>query len=263
MLHPVSKLRGLRLAATDGTLGKVDDVYFDDASWSVRYLVVDTGSWLSDRLVLISPASAGVPDWQGRILPVNLTREQIEKSPDISTDPPVSRQKEDELAMYYGWPIYWLPGGLSDDSSAMLPMAVPFDRDAPVSDAGEQPETPARGDPHLRSAREVMNYRIAAQDGGIGHVEDFLVDDQDWVVRYMVVDTTNWWPGGHVLVSPRWITEIDWTETMVAVNLLRETLRTSPPYDPASPVDRDYEERLFGHCEKPGYWQADDPNRSS
>lgn len=94
MLRLVTKLEGCAIGAIDGTIGHVKDLYFDDAAWVVRYLVVATGDWLSKRKVLISPFALGVPGWAQRILPASLTIEQVRNLPDIDTDKPISRQHE-------------------------------------------------------------------------------------------------------------------------------------------------------------------------
>jgi PRC-barrel domain len=178
MLRSMKDLNGFTIGATDGDIGQVETWYFDDASFTVRHLVVDTSRWLVGRKVLISPRVLRDIDWEAR----------------------------------------------------------------------------EGGDPHLRSSAIVIGYHIAATDGEIGHVEDFLVDEATWAIRYMVVDTRNWWSGTKVLVSPGWVARVDWDASKVEVNMTREQIKNSPEYDPSGPVQRDYEARLHDHYGRPGYW---------
>jgi sporulation protein YlmC with PRC-barrel domain len=235
MLQSVKDLRGIAIQATDGEIGKVYDFYFDNETWTVRYLVVETGSWFSGKRVLISPVVLGRPDLEEELFPISLTREQIENSPDTDTEGPISRQHEMELHAYYGWPMYW-GGGPYVGAEKMEAVAV------------EQ-------EPCIRSVREVMGYHIKAIDGEIGHVHDFLVDDENWEIRYMVVDTRNWWPGKEVLVSPQWIETVNWDEAKVHVDLTKESIRSSPEYENLSAISREYEEKLFEYYKRRKYWR--------
>jgi len=252
MLRSTNELLGYKLEASDGNLGKVRDFYFDDESWTVRYLVADTRRWLPGRLVLISPSSLGHPKWAAHLFPVSLDKEQIENGPPISQDQPVSRQQESKLSRYYGWPIYW-GAGLSYGAPPMAPAAI-----AKLAEEGaeaEEKDEQDDGDQHLRSVREVTGYKIKAQDGEIGHVEDFIVDDESWILRYLVVDTRNWLPGGKkVMLSPGWAERVDWKREKVVVDLKGDTVERGPEYNPANPVNREVETRLYDYYGRPVYW---------
>jgi sporulation protein YlmC with PRC-barrel domain len=244
-------LRGFTVGATDGDIGKVEEVYFDDQSFTVRHLVVDTGGWLAERKVLISPMALLDIDWGGKRIKAALTKAQVEKSPAISTDRPVSRQHELEYYSYYGYPSYWAGPYLWGAYAYPLPLSGPatsLEKERRWDWAG------AGDDPHLRSSAAVTGYHIAATDGDIGHVEDFIVDDVTWMIRYMVVDTRNWWPGRKVLVSPEWIERLDWSDAKVHVGVTRAQIKQSPEYDPLDPVAREYEARLHDHYGLPSYW---------
>jgi len=245
MLRSLNELVNYRLIAADGDVGKIRDLYFDDAAWVIRYLVADTGSWLSEREVLLSPESIRESDWTGRQLHVNLTKDQIEKSPPVERDQPVSRRREKELVAYYGWPMYW---------GAPMGAAVPAmqARDLTVA-ASEKMDA---GDPHLRSVREVCGYHIEATDGSVGHVDDFIATDEDWMIRYMVVDTRNWLPGRKVLIAPWMIQTVDWANKSVQVSLNQEKIKGSPEFDPAAPVNRAYEARYYDYHGRPAYWST-------
>ena len=245
MLHSIQTLKGLSIGATDDQIGNIDEAYFDDSRWAIRYLVTDTGGWLSGRKVLVSPRSIQRIEWPHRVVHVNLNRQQVENSPPIDTDKPVSRQHEIEYSDYYGYAPYWMGADL-------WPVALPRDELARL----EHERT--YGDPHLRSSREVVGYYVAATDGDIGHIDDILFDDVDWALRYFVIDTRNWWPGKQVLVATSWIDTIDWAEQKVSISLSRAEIESSPEYHPGRVLGRDYEEALHRHYRKPTYWNTRD-----
>lgn len=264
MLRNLKDLEGYALRATDGDIGAVKDFYFDDERWVVRYLVVKTGHWLDSRQVLISPVSIGTPDHADKVLPVSISREQVGNSPDIDTDKPVSRQHEIDTLGYYGYPAYWDGVGLWGAGSMpgmMLPevgygAAMPASGDA-AENKGLAEAIAARhqdDDPHLRSCHDVVGYHIKAQDGEIGHVQGWIVDEQSWAIRYLVVDTSNWWMGHRVLVAPQWITQVSWSDAIVAVSLTREAIESSPPWDGAAPPSREQEAGIYAHYDRTGYW---------
>lgn len=262
MYRSLKDMRGYRLAATDDEIGKVKDIYFDDANWCMRYLVVDTGTWLPGRLVLISPAALSRPVSAEEVVPVNLTREQIEKSPDIGSDLPVSRQREAQLVQYYGWPVYWGPPGVAYGAGgAMIPPPTAADpsQAGDTGDSARAAGSDQKDDPHLRSLNEVLGYHIQADDGEIGHVEDLLVDDADWSVGYVVVDTRNWLPGRKVLVVPRWFSNVSWSDSKVRVSLARESIEKSPEYDPSRLLESDHEKQIRAYYESPNLQSTGSP----
>jgi hypothetical protein len=251
-LRRVRDLQNYTMGATDGEIGKLDDVYFDDQGWTVRHLVIDTGGWLTGRRVLIPPRAIQRIDHVSLRLVTNLTRRQVEESPGIDSDRPVSRQFERDLYSHYGYPFYWTGPYLW--GPIMYPSAPPpatYDAVAAESTGADRPP----GDTSLRSARDVTGHAIEATDGELGHVEDFLVDDEAWTIRYLIVDPRNWWPGQHVLVSTDWITAVHWNDSTVQVNVDKEAVRNAPAYDPAGWIDRDYEARYYGSYGRPGYWE--------
>lgn len=261
MLRNVNELRGFAIHATDGVIGEVDDLYFDDENWAVRYLIVETGGWLSGRKVLISPYAMGRPNWDRRELPVKLTKAQVEGSPDIDTRKPVSRQHEATFSSYYGYPYYWGSEGLW--GLGAYPGIVPADIPAEPERATERPTWPQESaDAHLRSCRELAGYHIHALDGDIGHVQDLLVDDRTWAIRYLTVNTSNWWGGHLVLISPQWVDAVSWADSKVSVGLTRQAVQEAPAYDPSVPLDRRLEEAIYQHYGRPGYWPIEVPQDS-
>jgi hypothetical protein len=248
MLRSVNELYNYVLSAKDGQIGRCKDLLFDDRWWTIRYMVADTGKWLPGRKVLISPISLGEPDWPSRLFSIRLTKQQIEGAPPLDSNAPVGRQHEISWNRHYGWSHYW--DGVHTWGIAGSPGALYGEK---VKESEENDGN--SGDDNLRSTIEVKGYRIQAVDDEIGHVEDFIVDDEKWTIRYMVVDTRNWLPGGEkVLVSPGWIAAISWAERRVSVDLTREQVKNSPEYDPSIPVNRTYETRLYDFYGRPTYW---------
>jgi len=242
MLKNVKAVAGFTIHATDGELGKVDEFLFDDRTWDIRYLVVETGGWLDQRKVLISTAALKSPDWRARSMPVALTREQVRTSPDIDTEQTVTRQHEIELHRHYAWPLYWGEGYYAGSMASGALYQQPAERRGAPEPAS-----------HLQGTRDVLDYRLHAADGQIGRVEDFIIDDRRWRIAWLVADTGTWLSGRKVLVSPHWIEEISWESSEVFVDLTRLAVQASPQYDPSQPVGEDYEGTLYDHYGRPKF----------
>jgi hypothetical protein len=256
MLRSMKDLEGYSLGATDGIIGRVRDFYFDDEAWVIRYLIVETGDKREDRRVLISPIGIGRPDWSQKILPVSLTRDQVRRSPDIDTDKPVSRQQEMGYLGYYGYGNYW--GGSGLWGAGFYPDILQGGLAEPTARAGNEHD-----DHHLRSGNDVMRYYVHASDGDIGHVQGFLVDESSWAIRYLIVNTSNWWLGHDVLVAPQWIASVSWAESTVDVDLTREAVKSSPLYDAKQPIDRDQEAAIHAHYGRAAYWSRESQSAAS
>ena len=229
MLRSIKQLYGDKLGASDGEIGHVKDFYFDDQNWAIRYVVADTGSWLTGRQVLISPHSIGRLDQSEKVLRVKLTRKQIEESPSIGLHKPVSRQYEEEYHQYYGWPAYWQGDGLWGMSGfpvgALPPQSLP---DKLAAASGTQP---GRADAHLRSTQAVNGYHIKASDGMIGHVCDFMMDDKSWAIRELVVETGHWYSGREILIPPGKVERISYEESKVFVKLTKAEIQKAAAND--------------------------------
>jgi PRC-barrel domain len=261
MLRNAKDLHGLTIRATDGDIGTVDQFYFEDQTWAIRYLTVDTGGWLEGRQVLISPISVlGVPDWEAKRLDVALTKKQVENSPDINTHQPVSRQHEIAYFGYYGYPFYWggsdLWGAAPNPTGLAIP--IPASTEAIADSMANE-----SADSHLRSAEEVRNYYLEAVDGEIGKVDGFIVDDEAWAIRYIEVATRSWWPGKKVLVSPAWAEKVSWEDSKVFVSLTRETIKDAPEYIESTMITREYERQLHAYYGWPPYWPHEAGHESS
>lgn len=245
MRRNVKSLTGFTIGTTDGEIGKVTDFYFDDETWIVRYLIVETGGWLSGRRVLMAPQAITTPDWDDKIFHVTLTKEQVKASQDIDTSKPVSRQQELALYNHYPWDKYW-GGGLWAGGLGTTGMMMPVQASVEEAIARKRAETDtgATDDPHLRSTDTVTGYNIKASDGTIGDVEDFILNDSTWKIDFIKVDTGNWFPGKKVVLSPTLIKAIKWDTAEVAVNATIEQVKASPEYDAEKFLDDAYESVL-------------------
>lgn len=255
MLRSLKDLERYTVNATDGDIGKVVDFLLDDELWVVRYLVVQTGGplFLDGRLVLISPISFRRAEWTTERFHLALTKDKVSNSPSVDVDKPVSRQHERHYSRHYGFPFYWGRSGLWGMGASPAALAQ-----------GRWNETPAEedeelGDVHLRSAKEVRGYNIQGIDAAIGHVEDFIVDDESWEIRYLVIDTSNWWFGKKVLVAPAWRSRVSWEEDTVHVDLSRQAIKDSPTWNAKAAINREYESRLYDYYGRPVYWERSEP----
>jgi hypothetical protein len=258
MLTNSTFLKGLAIHATDGELGTVKEFYFDDETWTIRYLIVETGGWLLGREVLISPISIIRVDWKNNRLDVALTKKQVEQSPNIDIHQPVSRQYEADYSAYYAYNYYW--GG----PYMWGPAFYPADLSKKISmEAAKEKVRRESADSHLRSSETVTGYHVESTDGGIGHVSGFVVDDELWAVRYLEVATRNWLPGKKVLVAPAWILRVSWMDSNVFAFLSEEDIKSAPEYLLDRPLTREYEGQLYTHYGRPPYWLHEAEHRAS
>ncbi len=250
MLRSAQQLLKRDMRTGDDTVGTLSDLYMDERSWSVRHLVVDTGSILNRHHVLISPQAVRPPpdegDWPGGDIPVVISAEQVRESPDVPSKLPISRQSEMSLFSYYGWTPYW---GLQEGLYP-LPAAI----NVPETQKRQTARTEEE-DPYLISVGELTGYHVAAADGDLGHVEDVVVDIQTWLVRYLVIDTKNWLPGKTIVASTEWVTDLKPVDALVAVDLTRDTLKAIPPYRENEPITRSYEQTVHDRTGRKGYWE--------
>jgi uncharacterized protein YrrD len=247
LLSTVKALKGYKLDSLDGEIGKVKEFYFDDKYWTIRYLVADTGNWLSGRQVLISPYALRAVNKEEQNIAINLTKKQIEDSPPLDSDKPVSRQFEEYYYGYYGWPMYWY--------GPYVWGPYPYPSGVRYGETLKEYQAEKKWDPNLRSTNAVSGHHVQASDGEIGNIEDFIIDEETWTIRYLIINTRNLWPGKVVLVSPRWIKDISWGELKVFINLTRDVIRESPEYTEESLPTRDYEIRLHRYYNSQGYWE--------
>jgi uncharacterized protein YrrD len=269
MLIKSKKIRNYKLSGIDGEVGSVKEFYFDDKFWTVRYLVANTGGWLNNRQVLISPYFLKNVDHDSELINVDLTKNQIENSPSLEQDVPVSRQFEESYYNYYGTPLYWDGPNMWGANPYIL-----RDREKWTTTTGNETRgtntsltnsgnevTSGSGtswESNLRSSKDVIGNKIHATDEDkLGHADDFIIDDETWAVRYLLVNTGNLFTGKKVLISPQWIDHISWDESKVYINLTKEAIKQSPEYSDESELTRDYESSLFGYYKKTPYWSPE------
>jgi hypothetical protein len=267
MLFAVTGLQKCPVEANDGRIGSAKDFLFDDQSWKVRWMVVDTGTWLPGRQILIHPSSIAPLDvtlsakrelpmlsmGDTLVVSVQLTKQQIKASPDAGEDEPVTQQMEAQLYNYYGLDPYWGPTYFGVNAIGMPFSGPPLVSVAMARQAADKQAHLGDGDPHLRSVTSVNGYHVHATDGDLGHVENFLADDANWDIRYLVIATRNWWPGKHVQLAPYAVKQIDWSEHYINVNVTRDQVKSSPAWDPLAMVDQISQQRLHRHFGWPGY----------
>ena len=224
-LRRIRELTELTILATDGEIGSVQEVYFDDRNWAIRYLVVKAGGWLLSREVLLAPAAVAEINDVHRTLKVALTKDQIRRAPPIEAAKPLSREYEEAYFRHFQWAPYWEPGPTEWASSVPYPETPPLPIDTTLP-------ADAPKNPHLRSSREIAGYDIQATTGAI---------------RYIEVDTRNWLPGKKVLLQMMRIDHISWADRSVAVMLTRQAIESAPAYDPSKLITPSYEVQLFKH----------------
>lgn len=238
-------LRQYTIDALDTDIGRVRRFYFDDQTWTIRYIVVATGTILRGREVLISPGALRPRAWSPLHIRVNLTWRQVEDSPSVDLHKPISRQQEIEQHDHYGWPYYWKPEAIT---------ARPARGKASTAKTGASAKSRTKA--HLRSSEELSGYHVSALDGEIGHVEDFLFDDKSWKIRWAIIHTKRWWAGKRVLISPHWIKRVSWKQHTIYANLSRDQIKKSPAWDVHQPVSRKYELQLHRHYGFAPYWTS-------
>lgn len=229
MLTSIKKIIGYKMLATDGVIGECKDFLFEDRPWVIRYLVAKPNDWLFGRKVLLPLTALSRPEWKTQLLHVNLTKFQIEKSPPLSEDEPVSREYEKQSFLYYGWPAYW---------------------------EHSLPDEPA-GESKLRSVNEVTGYTVLGMDKQIGQILDMIIEDEIWAIRYLAVKTVREFGEKMILLAPQWVQSVDWLNQAVTVGLTDEVISDSPDYDPRQAINRDAEAALYDYHGRPYYWDID------
>jgi len=248
MLQTFDNLEGFAIHAAGDTLGAVKDLYFDDKEWVVRYLLIETGSWLSSRKVLLSPISITGLNPEDKTLSVNITATQLKNSPPVDVENPILRHHEEDFLNYYAFPIYWVGADVWNNTNVDDQQV-----EEPVSGLYESMAT-ANGGHRLRSCKEILRYYIQAVDGEIGHLAGLLIDDETWAIRYFIINTSNWWFGHQVLIAPQWISRINDPEEKLHVDISRELIQSAPHYDATIPINRELELQTYQHYNRKVYW---------
>lgn len=232
-LYKLKNISGFKLHAIDGEIGHLVEILFDDQTWTIRYFVVSTSNWFSNEKVLVSPTFVNEVDEENKQLIINLSLEEIKNCPPLDSEKPVSMHYEEQYYRYFNWEPYWT-------NSPFFNVQPYLDED--YLDSDEQPEHP-----HLRSSNEISSYVIHASDGDIGEAKDFIIQEPEWLITYLEIDTHRWIPGKHVLISPNWVEDIDWKKQQVDINLSCKMIDTAPEYDPTIPITLGDEQNLYLH----------------
>jgi hypothetical protein len=244
VLFYLKNLLGYPLQVKEGPIGKTEQCYFDDSKWVIRYIIVNTGQLFKRKKVLISPLSIQTIDHSNQVIVANLTRDQLEHSPDIDTEKPLSRQMEIQYLDHYRWAYYWTGAGIWGSGSILeegveIPSSKNKDHD----------------DIHLRSTSEVFGYHVDATDSECGRVDDFIVDQTSWKIRYLVVHLKKWLPSKVVLISIDWVEYISWRQRKIRVLMSRDEIEKSPSVNPKIPMTRSEEDLLHTHYGREKYWE--------
>ncbi len=239
MKRSLKNLKGYSIQAIDGEKGKVKNFLFDDDTWVIRYIEADLGNFFSEKRVLIPREHLGEPLWDEKHFPVELTVKRIENSPSLEFDLPVSRKYEQELMEHYELKPYW-PASIAAYSGreSMFNPNNPFRTPKHIVDE-KQLQT------NLRSFSEIRGYYINATDERFGHVADLIIDDSDWQILYVVVDTKNIVPWSKQVMLPiELVEEISFLDKEAVINLPKETIKNAPEYNPSLAVNAEYEQVL-------------------
>lgn len=259
MLATTHELRGFKVFSEDEEIGEVEDYYFDRKYWVNRYLVVDTGNWLVERDILISPEAVEEIDYGEQLIKLNISAEEIENSPPVEKEDKLMRTHERDLADYFNWTNYWRAAeptntGISGLVPNNLIRKITIEENIKDREK-ENKKIPAEEETNLRSVNELINFKIHASDGFIGHVDKFIIDDNNWLIRYLLVDTKDLLPGKKVVLAPEWINNIDWVGEEVEFKLTVEEIENAPEYDAEMPISELYETKLYEHYDKEKYWE--------
>jgi hypothetical protein len=222
MILGVSDLNAYKLNARDGELGRLHDLSFDEVTWQVRHLVIEGRSG-QPGWILMHPLAVRRWDIQSRSIDLTVTRLQVERRPPVDVDQPLSQRQAERYYRHFGWPAYWPAHGRGPAESQ--PPFRPAGSGSSRTSTGDQP---ADHDPHLHGARRLLDFEVLARDGHAGRVDDILVDAATWMVRQLAIDARTRWLGKQALVSAEWITEIDWIQGRLQLDLDLDRLGRSP-----------------------------------
>jgi hypothetical protein len=242
----VRRVEDFAVRSSEGKIvGKVSDFLFDDLSWIIRYLVIDTSKTLGRQQVVVLTLSIAHIDWENRVIPVNLTTHNVKESPEIPAGTPIPRQIEQKIYQYYGRTPYW---GAGTSLGAQAIADIVNNQKGGLVDK----LTKNVFDSHLRSIQALSMFKMASSTGEIGRIVDFLTESNIWFIRYLVIERSD---RSHVLFSPQWIQEVNWPDEMMVTELNRGLIEKMPSYEYGTPVSRTFEEELFRHFDKTPYWE--------
>ncbi len=240
MKRSLKELKGYSIQAIDGEKGKVKNFLFDDETWIIRYLDADLGNFFKEKRVLIPKEHLGTPNWENSHFPVELTVKRIENSPDLEFDLPVSRKYEQELFEHYELTPYW-PVNMSAYAGGGSMFYT-----EPIITPHKEVVDEEKIDTNLRSYEEISGYYISAKDEQFGHIDDLIIDDNNWQILYVIIDTKNIVPWSKLVMLPiELIDELSYPHNEAKINLSKETIKNAPEYNPAMAINAEYEKVLY------------------
>lgn len=248
MLHRLDKLVGFDVFAEDEKLGEIHDIYFEDSGWKAKYAIVQSGERLLGERFIIAMEVLGETYWESGRVDADISKEEIENRPKVSFAEPVSREELSKIHQHYQWTPIRPTGGATQS-----PVFGPYPILPPTADIAERKKLQEEGEANLRSVEEVEGYEIECEDDCIGSVQGFFANE-DWTIRYLLVDIGRWISKKKVLVAPDWVSQIDWFEGEITIDLTKDQIRNSPQYDSSEPPSREYEIALYDFYHQPGYW---------
>ncbi|EPX77919.1 hypothetical protein [Salipiger mucosus] len=227
MLMSFHDLRSYGIHATDKQTGSINDFYFDDHEWRLRYLVAHTGFFLTGRETLVGAARLGTPDTERMELPINLSAQELRTAEPGEAHQPANAQRHAThmLPDTGFWAPYLVATELFYTPSRAQELM------AETRDENDTTEAEDYQDMKLRSMVEVIGYKIAEKDGDVGSVCGFLIDPEDWTLQHVVVETGHWLPGRRVAITTRWIEAADWHEQRIHVEVSRQEIEEAPTLD--------------------------------
>jgi hypothetical protein len=240
MLLKLRDLNGRIVEGRDGKIGTIRAACFDGQAWTVRYWVLDTDGRFGNKELPVSTAAVPDQDFNAGLFCSRLTAEQVQQAPVIDLSKPAPLLEEQAAAEYYGWPRYWENVAAAHENYA-------------EESGGITCAVAERTGPPLYDSRAFTGYNVIASDGGIGRVDDFISDSSNWRIRYFIVDTFSM-PGRKVLVAPRWVINVNTFRAEVHVNIAQGLLMNGPEYDPAVPIDQQFERRFCAYYGLPENW---------
>ncbi|WP_162632618.1 PRC-barrel domain-containing protein [Paraliobacillus zengyii] len=243
-------MKHFNIRATDDVLGKIKDIYFDDKFWTVRYLVADTGKWLPSEKVLLSPLSVNKVDSENATVDVLASKEKVRNAPNKKADEPISKQDEIDLTGYYGWPNYWSQIGPWGGFSTPAALAV-ADKQREIQEKAKADQKESH---QLRSVNEIKGeltgYKVEGIGGKIGHVSDVIIDEENWKITYLVIETSKFLAANFILIATDWISDIHWYDKKIYVEVDNEKVKNVTDFDIHAPLTKEYEEKLYSDLGK-------------
>jgi sporulation protein YlmC with PRC-barrel domain len=238
MLRSCKSLEGYSLNASDGEIGHLKTIHFNDEDWSVKYLVVDIGSFWNEKKVLVLPNASYQFSWIEQNISVKLTRNQIKEALPYSSDLPVSDQHE--LINKLNFKSLYL---IEPWSGSFLPLWFPDLK------AGQALQNIVQeiGDKDLRCAKTITGYQVVLKDKEFGKVEDFILDCNEWIIRDIVIDANHILHSNKKIIPVSKIKVFDTDNQKIELELSSHELLDYTDYNEHQAVNREYVIKFYDY----------------